>query len=29
LAEQRVRPDRALVEAVREMCGQDAVEVLH
>jgi len=29
LAEQRVRPDRALLEAVREMCGPDAVEVLH
>ncbi len=29
LAERRVRPDRALVEAVREMCGPDAVEVLH
>jgi DNA polymerase III subunit alpha len=28
-AHQRVRPDRALVEAVREMCGPDAVEVLH
>jgi len=27
-AAQRVRPDRALVEAVREMCGPDAVEVL-
>jgi len=28
-AHQRVRPDCALVEAVREMCGPDAVEVLH
>src|SRR5262249_40497659 len=28
-AHQRVRPDRTLVEAVREMCGLDAVEVLH
>ncbi len=27
-AQQRVRPDRALVEAVREMCGPDAVEVV-
>jgi DNA polymerase-3 subunit alpha len=27
-AEQRVRPDRALLEAVREMCGPDAVELL-
>jgi len=27
-AQQRVRPDRALVEAVCEMCGTDAVEVL-
>jgi len=26
--EQRVRPDRALVEAVQEMCGPGAVEVL-
>jgi len=28
-AEQRIRPDAALVEAVREMCGSDAVEVLN
>ncbi len=28
MAEQRVRPDRALLEAVRAMCGADAVEVL-
>jgi DNA polymerase-3 subunit alpha len=28
-AERRVRPDRELVEAVREMCGADAVQVLH
>jgi DNA polymerase-3 subunit alpha len=27
-AQQRVRPDRALVEAVREMCGPEAVEVV-
>src|SRR2546422_8116276 len=27
-AQQRVRPDRALVEAVCEMCGTDAVEVV-
>jgi DNA polymerase-3 subunit alpha len=27
-AQQRVRPDRALLEAVRDMCGADAVEVV-
>ena len=28
-AEQRIRPDAALVKTVREMCGSDAVEVLN
>jgi DNA polymerase-3 subunit alpha len=28
-SERRVRPDRQLVEAVQEMCGANAVEVLH
>jgi len=28
-ADQRIRPDRALVEAVRDMCGPNAVEVLN
>ncbi len=28
-AQQCIRPDRALVEAVREMCGSDAVQVVH
>jgi len=27
-AERRVQPDRELVEAVRQMCGRDAVEIL-
>jgi hypothetical protein len=27
-AQQRVRPDAALLQAVREMCGADAVEVV-
>jgi len=28
-AERRVRPDRELVDAVRAMCGHDAVQVVH